>query len=402
VASGADSGARRRRGPATPLGAASLALAWLVVAAWAAGWTVALWSPAGTTGISWHFFVDGSRALLHTDGLHTYAVTPTLQIGPLALLVAGVFTALGESGLSAVQLAGMAAFGLVVWAIADRAPAGARHTRVLTTGLVLAPPWAVLAVRWTHLDDVLALLLLGLTVRVVTGERARPVLAGVLVAAAAAAKPWAIIGLALLLVTHDRRERTLGLAVAALGTALAWGPFVIADPGTLTALRPAVGVSDTSILWLLGWRADTIPAWGRTAQLIGAPLIALALAAVGRWPAALLAGIAVRLALDPQDIAYYAAGAVLAALVLDLHGRRSRWPWLGLVTALVWWQPFVPDFERRLELSSGWALWWFEHPQAVATIDAIWVVTVLAVCFGYRPRVASGPRFGRHTGSLVN
>jgi hypothetical protein len=355
----------------------------VLVTVWTAAWAWWQWSPSG---ISWHYFAEGSRSLLHADGLHTYAVAPTLQIGPLALLVAGAFGAAGSWGLPLAQIAMTALALVVVRVVADHAPPGTRHTRILATGLVLAPTWTVLSVRWAHVDDVLALTLLAALVWAITRPGVRPVLAGLAVAGACAAKPWAVIGLPVLLALPARRERAVGIAVALTGVAAAWAPFVLADPGTLAAMHPSVGVGDTSIMWWLGYHESVLPTWDRLAQLVGAPAVALVAVLRGRWPAALLVGIAVRLALDPQDLSYYAAGAVVAALVLDLWGLRTRVPWVSLMTTLVLWQPFVADYARRLELSSGWARWWFEHPGAVALSHALWVVAVLAVAFGAWPR----------------
>lgn len=160
---------------------------------------------------------------------------------------------------------------------------------------------------------------------------------------------------------------------------MTWAPFLVADHATLAAFHPAVGVGASSTLSLLGYPGSVIPAWDRTAQLLLAPLVALAAVRIGVWPAALLCGIAVRLALDPQDIAYYAAGAVLAAAVFDLLGTRSRIPWTTLLTTVALWQPFVTDFPRRFETSHGLALWWFQHPHQVAAVHASWALAVLAL-----------------------
>ncbi len=375
---------------------------WVVVVAWTAVGAVVVARPSG---ISWHFFDEGARMLLRTAGLHLYAADPLLQIGPLSLLVAGALDVVtvghalgGAQVLMTLALpAGLALLGSIV-------PQRHRRLRLLLAGLLAAPTWVVLAVRWAHLDDILAILLLTITVAAVRSPRGRPVLAGLAVAAAVAAKPWAVIGLPLLLVLPTGRLRA-GVAVAT-GMAVAWLPFLVADPGTVGALRPAVGINDSSTLWLVGIRDAVVPGWVRTAQLLGGPLAALVVVLRGRWPAALLAGIAVRLLLDPQDIAYYAGSAVLAAVVADLFGHRSRIPWLALLTSVALWQPFVPDFTRRFGSSTGLALWWFQHPGAVAVVHTVWAVAVVAWgIIGRRPpsgaagqdalRVSVAPTAGR-------
>lgn len=347
---------------------------WTVLTAWTALWGFGQASPSG---ISWHFFADGSAALFGGTGLHTYAVDPQLQTGPLALAAAGLLDAVtGGHGLAAAQVLLTAGLLVALAVLGPVVPGPHRHTRLLLAGLVLAPAWTVLTVRWAHLDDALALVLLAVLVRLVVDGR-HPVWAGVALAAAAAAKPWAVIAVALLLLLPGRRARGVALAAAGVLTGVVWLPFLLADPATLTAFHPPVGVSDSSLMWALGYRGGVIPAWVRPAQLVAAPLMALVVLVRGRWPYALLAGIAVRLALDPQDIAYYAAGAVLAAVLADLFGSRRRVPWLALLTAAVLWQPFVPDYATRMQTASGLGLWWYQHPTAVAIGHAGWALVVV-------------------------
>jgi len=370
-------------------------LAWVAVAAWTTWWAV---RQADPSGISWHYFHDGAARLFGGSGLHLYADDPTLQIGPLAFVVAGGLTVVaGGHSLGAAQVVMTALLAVVVGAVTRPLTGRERTLGVLTVGLVLAPAWTTLTVRWAHLDDALALCLIALVVWAVRADPSgpgRPVLAAGAAGLAAAAKPWAVLVLPLLLLLPPRvRWRALGYAV--LVTALAWLPFVIADPGTLGAFHPRVGTSDSSILWWLGYHGATLPVWDRTAQLVAAPLVSLLAVARGRWAGALLAGVAVRLALDPQNIAYYAAGAVLGALVLDLHGRRWRLPWAGLVTLLLFWQPFVADFARRFELATGPALWWYRHPGVVAGAHAGWVLAALVAAFWPVSAPRSGPRTAR-------
>ncbi len=371
------SAAARRVTPSAPE-----ALAWVVVALWTAWWGL---RQADPSAISWHFFRDGADALFGSSGLHVYADDPTLQIGPLAFVGAALAGwAGGSHAAGLVQAILTAALLPVLWAVAahrsDEGSAVRRATRLALAGLVLAPAWTTLTVRWLHVDDALALIGIAAVVLGVSSPRGRPVLAAVAAALACAAKPWAVIALPLLLaLPRPVRWRSLGYAVA--GTAAAWLPFLMADPGTLDALRPKVRVGESSIMWTLGYRGTYLPAWDRLAQLVGAPLVALAAVLRGRWAGALLAGIAVRLVLDPQDLAYYAAGGVLAALVVDLHARRWVVPWTALVTALVLWQPFVADYERRFDLASGVGLWWFQHPSAVALIHLGWAVAAVVAAW---------------------
>ena len=71
------------RGPVLS-GTRGAAVTWLAIGLWTAGWG---WSRLASSGVSWHFSVDGARALFGGTGLHLYAQHPDLQIGPLGLVV---------------------------------------------------------------------------------------------------------------------------------------------------------------------------------------------------------------------------------------------------------------------------------------------------------------------------
>ena len=66
----------------------------------------------------------------------------------------------------------------------------------------------------------------------------------------------------------------------------------------------------------------------------------------GRWPAVVLLAVVARIALDPGTNKYYAAGVAVGALIWDLLGSASVWPWwtsAGLVVMyLSRWLPFPP------------------------------------------------------------
>ncbi len=350
---------------------------WLAVLAWTATWG---WLRAQPSGISWHYFPFGARLLLQGSGLHLYARHPELQIGPVTFLLVSPLTLLSAGAARAcAQVLMTAALPAALALLAPLLPPPRRRIRLLLAALVLAPTWTVLSVRWAHPDDVLALLLVCLAIRALAAQR--PVLAGLALAAAVGAKPWAVGALPLVLLLSGRR-RTVAALTAAGGIAAIWGPFLLADSGTLTALRPPLGVNSSSVLAWFGYGGKVLPSWDRTAQLVLPVLIALVAVLRRAWPGALLCAIAVRLVLDPQDIAYYAAGAALAAAIYDLLGTRWRVPWTTLATVLALWQPFVTDFARRYQTSHGLSLWWFRHPGAVAGIHLAWAIGVLLVVLG--------------------
>ncbi|WP_148046750.1 hypothetical protein [Nocardioides pocheonensis] len=346
----------------------------VVVAAWTAWWASRAWS---VSGLSWHFFADGGRWLTGPHALHVYADHPELQTGPLSLLVAACLRVLPSGAAEKTALVAMTAAGpLLLAALVPLLPTARRTVRVLLAGLVLAPAWTVLSVRWGHLDDVLALIAVVAAVHALCAGR--PVLAGLAVAAAIACKPWAL-GTVGLLLSLPASAWAGSVATAVLGTSAAWLPFVLADSATLTALRPNVALVPSSGLHALGVRGTVVPGWGRTAQLLGSTVTAAVAGLTGRWPGVLLVTVAVRLALDPQDNAYYVGSAALAAVLFDLLGTTWTVPWTTLVTVVVLWQPFVTDYAHRMTTTHGLTHWWFAHPGAVGATHVGWSVAAVTL-----------------------
>jgi hypothetical protein len=351
----------------------------LVVGAWTFLWAWWQWSPSA---ISWHFFSDGAHALLHTSRLHLYARDPSLQIGPLTFAVTALVTWLPPHTARVVAQVLLTAAGplMVLW-LAPLVPADRRRARVLVAAVVVVPAWTVLSVRWAHADDALAMVFTVAAIRAVVAGRAA--WAGLALAAAVACKPWAVGFLPLLLVL-DRR-RVLAFATAGAGILGAWAPFLIADGQTMQAFHPAVPVSSDSGLYTLRFRGRLVPAWGRTAQLLAAPCVALIAVLRGRWPGLFIAAVAARLALDPQDLPYYVGAAAVAAVIFDLLSTRWTIPWVTLVTVLVLWQPFVPDFATALTTTHGWSLWWYSHQTTVGVIHVVWAAATIGFV-GFAPR----------------
>lgn len=338
-----------------------------------------MWPDAG---VSWHFSVEGARLLLHGSGLNIYADAPWLQTGPLSLAAAALLSPLPAGVGKGIALIAMAAAGpLLIAALAPMVAPAWRLRRMFLAALVLVPAWTVLSVRWGHLDDVLAMVFAVLALRAVSADR--PVLAGLALAAAVSAKPWAIGFVPLLLALP--RGRLRAAATAAAGTALAWAPFVLANPRTLGALHPPVGLSPASGLHTLGARGVLVPPWGRTAQLLLSPAAAVVAVLTRGLPGVLLVSVAVRLALDPKDNAYYIGSAALAAVVFDLLGTTWTIPWTTLGTVIVFWQPFTRNFAHWQQSTTGLTRWWFAHQEAVGALHLTWVVIVVILVFAVRP-----------------
>jgi len=339
-----------------------------------------------TSALSWHFFPTGAQALFGPSGLHLYVEHPELQIGPVAFVVAWLLSPLGATGATAAAQVLMSAVGpLGVALVATALPNSRRGARVWWAALAVVPGWVVLSVRWAHLDDVLAMLFTVLALRFVL--RARPGWAGAMVALAAASKPWAV-DFAPMLLGLDRRGWRPALLALGGGLVLLWGPFLVAAPQTLAVLRPSVLLAPGSGLYALGVRGELVPAWDRTVAFLAATGVALLAQLRGRWAGVLVGAVAVRIALDPQDNAYYLGSIALAAAVYDLAGTRGRGPWLTLVSTAVFWQPFTADWAHRLTTTTGYAQWWFSHPEAVGRIHLAWCVAVIGlVLVGPKPPV---------------
>jgi hypothetical protein len=316
------------------------------------------------TGDDWHFFVLGSELLFgrHRSysflpgGLHLYANYPELQIGPLSFVAATPFRLLGRTdGRIAVALFGTAVAPAIVFTL-ERAAAAVWHEAdrdlaamtAFLGGLVVVQAWSPLATIYAHLDDVLLLGALAVAVWAVAVRR--PWLVGAALGTGMALKPWGIVAVALVLAL-SRRDWWKAATVAAGITAAAWLPFIIGDPATLGAIRPAVETAPASVLALLGVTLGDAPGWVRPVQLGAALAIGALAVARGRWGAVLLVGIAVRVALDPQVFLYYSAGLLVAALAWDLL-RSPRplpvWSLAGFVSLDVAYVVGVSDHTRAV------------------------------------------------------
>ena len=306
---------------------------WALLWPWSLLWTALHVRDAGR---SWHFFASAGDLLFSSNpggGLQIYAVHPQFQIGPLALAVAGGLQALGPAHAEVAVLAAMSATGppllAAVWRLLPAAEQRNR-ARLLAAGLVFLPVWAEVATHYGHLDDLLAL---GCTVAAAHAlARRQPVWAGLALAAATDAKPWAA-AFAVMLLALPRKDWPRALAVFAAGVLVAWLPFLLADPHTLAAGRFTIPNDHSSALRAIGINAASTPWWDRPAQLaLGLAGGALAVRR-GRWPAVILIAVCARVLLDPGVYSYYTSGALLGTVLADLVITRWRLPWLTVAGA---------------------------------------------------------------------
>ena len=363
--------------PALVVRTASRRKVWLVLAAWTGFWA---WLAARGGAYSWHYFALGAHLFTHPSaaggGLHLYAAHPELQIGPLALALAVPISAWGGGPLAQVLLT---ATGLLLLkALADvRVRISERTTPpllLLTTGLLMLPIWSQVATHFTHLDDALALALCVAAVAAIVAGR--PHLTALALAASIDSKPWAL-GFAALIMVLPREQRLRAALLTAAGTALAWLPFVLADPRTLQLGRFTIDNVDSSALRALGAQTANTPSWDRPAQLVLGLVVAAVCIHRGRWQAVPLAVVASRLLLDPETYPYYSSGLLIATVVMDLLRPQRRLP-LWTAGATAW---FLLDRYGSVVLSST----------DLGVLRAAYCIAVLAVLVAARSRHDTSP-----------
>jgi hypothetical protein len=208
-------------------------------------------------------------------------------------------------------------------------PTQSRWTLPAVAVIVLLP-WTELAVR-THLDDAHAVVLLTLAIRAADGIR--PVVSGCFVAAAIAAKPWAVIGIAVLLLLRDRRQLVRAVGTALVLSVAVWLPFLLSGGGTSVRVIHAIGPA--SLLALVGGDVGSrVPAWYRIAQLAVAAGVTAAVVMRSRGTG-LTSGLAVRTALEPAVITYHTSVVTAFAAVDDVRNATAV-PIRTLLAATLW------------------------------------------------------------------
>lgn len=346
---------------------------------WLATYFAALAGTLATkhTDGDWDYFVDMSKQLAGDAGLSVYAQNPRIQSGPISLLAVRILSVdLWTSRLLIALVfagAGLLSIGILYRLRALKyGPSAGHDLTALVGGVVLMFWWSFLR-SFGHLDDAMVLTIAAVALwSALTGQRR--LMTAVLIGVALAIKPWAIFLLPMTLHRADWRTRRglYPLVSIAVGSLL-WAPFFIADPGTLDGMRPTVRLAPDSVLRLFGFAGEELSPLLRVGQLVLALVIVTVGAWRGRYITGLLAGVAVRLAMDPGTWNYYATGFILVAVAWDLCESRSRIPWLGLVTSLA----LAP-------------LWVYDQPETRAIVRlATSMVAVSLVLWPTRVRFAS-------------
>lgn len=349
----------------------------VLLSAWTVLWFVVV-EPHG--GFSWHYLRTGGE-LIYQDGagdgsggLNLYAHHPELQMGPLSFLTAGLFNPFPEATGQFLAAALMSLLGLVIVVLAGRSAAyhflgtGTNHQRlrqrVLIAGLAFIPMWTEVAVRFGHLDDVLALFFTALAVRALT--RGNAALTGASLALAMDSKPTALAFLPLLLALPREKWLRAGVWCAGL-VALAWLPFFLGDSQSFAAAKFAIPNHPASALRWLGVGDPETPGWDRPAQAaLGLTLGSIAVWR-GRWAAVVLLGANARIVLDPSVYTYYTASVLLGTLLWDVIGQRRLVPWWSWLALLILYGSVfaVPDNAARglirlafVAVSTAYVLLW--------------------------------------------
>ncbi|GAA2431844.1 hypothetical protein ACFPFX_27930 [Streptomyces mauvecolor] len=357
----------------------------ILLSAWTALW-FAVVEPNG--GFSWHYLRAGGQLIFQgpsgdgTGGLNLYAHHPELQMGPVSFLTAGLFNPFPERTGQFLAALLMSVLGLVIVVIAGRSAAwyflgtGTNHQRlrqrVLIAGLAFIPMWIEVSVRFGHLDDVLALFFTALAVRSVTRDSA--VGTGVWLALAMDSKPTAVTFAALLFALPRHQWLRAALWGAAV-VAVAWAPFFLNNPHSVSAAGFAIPNQPASALRWLGVADAETPGWDRPAQAALGLLLGAIAVWRGRWAAVVLLGANARIVLDPSVYTYYTASVLLGTLLWDVIGQRRLvpwWSWLALLT--LYGSVFVvPDDAARglirlafVVVSTAYVLLW---PQRDRTRD---------------------------------
>jgi hypothetical protein len=314
-----------------------------LLVALAAAVTVGLVVPPGDTG-DLAFFMHSAERLFSGGWAQTYA-DPTLQVGPLQLVVLGALdTVAGLAGISPTRLIG-AVFGAVVvtlfWLIARRLLDG-RGGRWALTAAVLAPvalSYTFDAYRDGHPAQALVPLLWVLAGFEIRAGRAWT--AGLLIGVSAGFEVWGILGVAIVVLTPRVWDATRAFAAATLVLVALLAPFALAGDFGMFEYRWVVNGDTLLSLFVEPGTAFTWPLrmlQGGTAVLVGAGVAwSLRRSAAALW-AGPLALVAVRLALDPVRYPWYWLAVETLVLVGAVHllGRVERISVPEQRTRLVW------------------------------------------------------------------
>ncbi|MDO9408249.1 hypothetical protein [Patulibacter sp.] len=268
----------------------------------------------------------------------------------------------------------------------------------LSALMVAGSPFAMRAEVMGHPEE---LLISGLAISAVLAAiRGRMIPAGILIGVAAAAKPWAVVAVpVVMLAAQDRRALAVSISSMVLaGVALTSPALLVHGVGGTAGLVPTAGgdiFKPSQAFWFFGSEnpvghaarsaAGTLNSTAGApyadrlavgwASRISHPLIVLVAGALAllyarrplntrRGPDLLLllaAALWWRCVLDTWNADYYALGALLTLAVWS--AIRARAPWLAIAVTVAAWITF-----------RGPAAWWNVTPDAHTAIYLAWAV----------------------------
>jgi hypothetical protein len=278
---------------------------------------------SGGTADAGLFFAAGRR-LLSSDGSSVFD-DPSLQVGPVYLVVLGAGSVLGRLvGLSSDGGASLLAVWSVVVALHVLERGGGPRPLAARWGLaahVLFGGAVSVALIAGHLEELLAVLAVAASAAVL--QQGRPVLAGVIAATAVCTKLWTLLVLAALLCEPDPRARRRAVGTAVLVSAAVYLPFLPAARTQELTWR----VADPSVVSLLVPVGAPVTAVGRLVQLTLAALVVVLLLRGSCWDGRVVwtlpaAVVCARLGTDPHLLPYYWCAAAVPAALLVWGTRR--------------------------------------------------------------------------------
>ena len=361
------------------VGRAVVGAPWKWLTLWLIAWTTAEILFSHTHMYSWHYVMTGARVLRSPDWFALYGLHPELQMGPLTFVVAEPLSLLPKEVGRVVAAAVMAAVGLlIVREVRALVPptSALDKRRWLLISAILLVGWLEVAVRFGHLDDVMALLCGLIALRCVRTDRLG--WAALLIGLSIDFKPWAVPFAAVLLIPSGRRRRILAISVAVAVVAAAWLPFLVLDPTTIRVTRFVIHVDAASSLHLLGIAGSSTPSWSRPAQVLIGAILAVIVVRMGRWTAVILVVIAVRLLLDPATQPYYDSGLLIGAAILDFATTSGRHSWRSaLATTTVVLFIYLPSYLLT------------DLPELRGILRTAGLLTLLGLAFYLRPASAA-------------
>ena len=359
---------------------------YLLLFGWGVIWFLPAFERTSRVLNDWLPFEVGARTLVHyqnmkvwsTPALHLYVDNPQLQIGPPPLLALALFqhlspyvVALGFGlVMCALGIVSLAALEACAKALTEPRHHVRLHVVSFTAGVAVVAVWCHQMGVWRHLDDAMGLLCICAGMWLCARRRPWWLIA-VVVGTGVSIKPWAVVAAPLILGLPRRQWGKAALLAMAVAAAW-WSPFVVAAPGTVQSLASYHIFPDPgSVLALVGLHGD-MSGWLRPVQFAIGVAVASYVGILGRWTAAPLAGLAIRVGLDPYVYSYYGLGPLLAAIAADLtsDSKLPRWTLFTILVEFCVPMSGSPTTEAIARLAWGAVIvGWFTRPRASWQMD---------------------------------